>query len=174
LVIHVDPGKFSDTVVSGSVLTWSPRTQAAVDDVVTVVPSLGPEFVTMPDLVTVPTTAAQAVQQLEAIGIPAAGIAQQQSFSDTVPQGDVIATSPAAGQRADRAAAVTLDVSKGPDLVPVPDVRGKSLNTADALLQQAGFVPEAYGPGGDSIVVDQRPPPGTPAKRGSAVLFVAL
>jgi len=139
-----------------------------------VVPSQGPEFVTMPDLVTVPTTSDQAVQQLEAIGIPATGITQHQDFSDTVPQGDVIATAPAAGQRADRAATVTLDVSKGPDLIPVPDVRGKSLNAADAALQQAGFVPEAYGPGGDSIVVDQRPPPGTPAKRGSAVLFVAL
>jgi serine/threonine-protein kinase len=174
LSIHVASAKFSDTVPSGSVLEWSPRTQAAVGDVVTVVPSQGPEFVTMPDLVTVPTTAGQATQQLEAIGIPAAGITQQQAFSDSVPQGDVIATAPAAGQRADRAGTVTLDVSKGPDLVPVPDVRGKSLDAADAALQRAGFVPEAYGPGGDSIVVDQRPPPGTLAKRGSAVLFVAL
>ena len=174
LVIHVAAARFSDTVASGNVLDWSPRTQAAVGDAVTVVPSQGPEFVTMPDLVTVPTTSDQAVQQLEAIGIPATGITQRQDFSDTVPQGDVIASAPAAGQRADRAATVTLDVSKGPDLIPVPDVRGKSLNAADAALQQAGFVPEAYGPGGDSIVVDQRPPPGTPAKRGSAVLFVAL
>jgi len=106
--------------------------------------------------------------------VPLSAITQRQDFSDTVPQGDVIATAPAAGQQADRAGTVTLDVSKGPDLLPVPDVRGKALNEASAELQKAGFVPEAYGPGGDSIVVDQRPPPGTRAKRGSAVLFVAL
>jgi beta-lactam-binding protein with PASTA domain len=56
----------------------------------------------------------------------------------------------------------------------VPEVRGKSVDRADAILQQAGFVPQAYGPPGFSIVVDQKPLPGTKVKRGSQVLLVAF
>jgi serine/threonine-protein kinase len=65
-------------------------------------------------------------------------------------------------------------VSKGPDVVPVPDVRGRSVSTAETRLRQAGFVPQTYGPPGASIVVDQQPLPGTSIKRGSQVLLVAF
>ncbi len=174
LALHAAAPQFSTTVPAGAVIDWSPKGQAAVGDVITVVPSEGPEFVTMPDLVSVPTTTDQATTQLAALGFPATAITTQQDFSDTVPKGDVIATAPAAGQQADRAATVTLDVSKGPDLVAVPDVRGKSIGAAEAALHQAGFTAQTYGPPGASIVVDQRPPPGTPTKRGSAVLLVAF
>ncbi len=165
---------FSDTVPSGQVISWSPVRQAYVGDVVDLVVSEGAEFVTMPDVVTIPTSATQAVAQLEALGIPAAVITQAQDFSDTVPTGDVIASSPPAGGRADRAGTVTLDVSKGPDVVPVPDVRGRTVAVAEATLKQDGFVPQTYGPPGASIVVDQKPVPGTSVKRGSAVLLVAF
>jgi serine/threonine-protein kinase len=165
---------FSTTVTAGTVISWTPRGQAAVRDVVQIVTSRGAEFVTMPDLVTVPMSADQAVAQLVQLGIPASAISQKQDFNDTVPVGDVIATTPQAGQQADRAGTVALDVSKGPDVVPVPDVRGRSVSTAEARLRQAGFVPQTYGPPGASIVVDQQPLPGTSIKRGSQVLLVAF
>jgi eukaryotic-like serine/threonine-protein kinase len=174
LVVKQGTPAFSDTVQSGQVIDWSPHGQAAVGDTVTIVVSLGSRYVTMPDLVTTQTPADQATQQLVQLGLPQAAITRTQDFSDTVPSGDVISTTPAAGQQADRAGTVTLDVSKGPDLVAVPEVRGKSVDRAAAILQQAGFVPQAYGPPGFSIVVDQKPQPGTKVKRGSQVVLVAF
>jgi len=165
---------FSPTVPSGSVVSWSPRAQAYVGDPVDLTVSQGPEFVPMPDVVSTATPATQVVTQLEALGIDATAIVQTQVFSDTVPSGDVIATTPVAGSPADRAGTVVLEVSKGPDVVPVPEVRGRSVANAEAQLRKAGFVPQTYGPPGRSTVVDQQPLPGTPAKVGSQVLLVAF
>jgi serine/threonine-protein kinase len=174
LVVTQGTPAFSDTVAGGHVISWSPTTRAAVGDSVTIVVSLGSRYVAMPDLVTSQVPSGQAVQQLVALGIAQSAISQTQDFSDTVPAGDVISTNPPAGQQADRAGTVTLDVSKGPDVVPVPDVRGDSVGSAKAALQQAGLVPYVYGPPGFSVIVDQNPPPGHKVKRGSSVQLVAL
>ncbi|HVM67778.1 MAG TPA: PASTA domain-containing protein, partial [Acidimicrobiales bacterium] len=148
--------------------------QAAVGDTVTIVVSLGSRYVTMPDLVTSGVPSGQAVQQLVALGVPQSAISETQDFSDTVPSGDVISTNPPTGQQVDRAGTVALDISKGPDVVPVPDVRGDSVGAAKDALQHAGLVPYVYGPPGFSVVVDQNPPPGHKVKRGSSVQLVAL
>jgi serine/threonine-protein kinase len=174
LIVKQGTPVFSDTVANGHVISWSPTTQAAVGDTVTIVVSLGSRYVTMPDLVTSGVPSGQAVQQLVAVGIPQSAISETQDFSDTVPSGDVISTDPPAGQQADRAGTVALDISKGPDVVPVPDVRGDSVGSAKSALQQAGLVPYVYGPPGFSVVVDQNPPPGHKVKRGSSVQLVAL
>ncbi len=174
LVVKQGTPAFSDSVASGHVISWSPTTQAAQGDTVTLVVSLGSRYVPMPDLVTTQVPVDQAVQQLVALGVPQSAITQTQDFSDTVPAGDVISTNPPAGQQADRGGTVTLDVSKGPDVVAVPDVRGESVGAAKAALQQAGLVPYVYGPPGFSVVVDQNPLPGHKVKRGSSVQLVAL
>ncbi len=174
LVVKQGTPAFSDTVATGHVISWSPTGQAAQGDAITLVVSLGSRYVTMPDLVTNQVSADQAARQLVSLGIPQAAIVQTQDFSDTVPAGDVISTTPAAGQQADRGGTVTLDVSKGPDVVPVPDVRGDSVTRAEATLRQAGLAPAVYGPPGFSVVVDQNPLPGHKVKRGSSVQLVAL
>jgi serine/threonine-protein kinase len=61
--------------------------------------------------------------------------------SDTVPGGDVITTSPAAGARIRHGGTVTLIASLGPVLVSVPPVTGQSLAQADATLKKAGLIP---------------------------------
>jgi len=174
LVVKQGTPSFSDTVPNGQVIDWSPHAQTAVGDSVTIVVSLGSRYVTMPDLVTAETPADQAMAQLVQLGIPQSAITETQDFSDTVPTGDVISTTPPAGQQADRGGTVTLDVSKGPDVVPVPDVRGDSVRNAEAALKSAGLVPEVYGPPGFSTVVDQNPLPGRKVKRGSHAQLVAL
>ncbi|MDJ0341109.1 Stk1 family PASTA domain-containing Ser/Thr kinase [Streptomyces sp. H10-C2] len=62
-------------------------------------------------------------------------------FSLTVPRGKVISTDPAAGQRIRSNADVTLTISKGPQVVLVPDVGGKPLATAQQLLKDAALTP---------------------------------
>ncbi|HEY2427894.1 MAG TPA: PASTA domain-containing protein [Acidimicrobiales bacterium] len=165
---------FSSTVPDGSVVDWSPKAPTPQGSAINLVVSKGPEMVTMPDLVSTPETVQQALAALQALGIPAGQVNQTQDFSPTVPKGDVISTTPPAGQQADRAGTVTLDVSKGPQTVKVPDVRNKSVGQATAILQAAGLtVGGVYGPG-TSVVIDQTPSAGATAKVGSPVDLFAL
>ena len=61
-------------------------------------------------------------------------------------------------------------VSRGPDLVTVPDVRGNTLGTAIDLLQAAGLSGEVDGPiRPGQPVATQSPEPNTQLKRGSTV-----
>ena len=59
--------------------------------------------------------------------------------SKTVPQGAVIAQNPAQGEGR-KGGSIALVSSKGPVMVPVPNVRGKSKDAAVAALKDAGFV----------------------------------
>ncbi|CAB4769812.1 unannotated protein [freshwater metagenome] len=61
-------------------------------------------------------------------------------------------------------------MSKGPDVVTVPNVRGLTLDAASAQLQAAGLtssVSGAYRPG--AKVRAQDPPNGAVVKRGATV-----
>ena len=60
-------------------------------------------------------------------------------FSNTVPSGKVVRTDPVAGRSLDYGSTVTVFVSKGPDLVTVPDVKNLTLNEATATLHAAGL-----------------------------------
>jgi serine/threonine-protein kinase len=60
-------------------------------------------------------------------------------------------------------------VSKGPELVQVPDLEGKRVEEASAALRAVGLAPdvEDYEPGG--VVRAQDPDPGTQLKKGEKV-----
>jgi serine/threonine-protein kinase len=79
----------------------------------------------------------QATQQLDSIGLK---VVAEEAFSDTVPAGDVIAQDPAGSAEAHRMDTVTLQVSKGPELLEVPNVFGNSYPDAEATLTGLGFV----------------------------------
>lgn len=71
---------------------------------------------------------------------------------------------------------VTLIISRGPDLVQVPDVVGDNIAAAKAELEAAGFVvqvnsliPEASWDNNLAVVATTSPGPGEMAKRGSTV-----
>ena len=91
-------------------------------------------------------------------------------FSDDVPAGAVIETNPPVGNEAPYGSAVAVVVSKGPDLVTVPDVRGNTLGTAIDLLEAAGLSGEVDGPiRPGQPVATQVPEPNTQLNRGSTV-----
>jgi len=91
-----------------------------------------------------------------------------EEFSDDVAAGQVIGLRPDSGTAA-RDSDVEVVVSKGPDLVAVPAVAGKSLDQAVAALEVAGFVVgDAFGPAnGKPFETD--PKAGTPLRRGATV-----
>ena len=98
-----------------------------------------------------------------------------EEFNDTVAKGSVISLSLPEGP-ATKGTNVTLVVSKGPDLVDVPNVSNGSMdfNEAIAALQAAGFT---YSTDVDPGLFDRRtvktqtPAAGSPAKRGSNVFI---
>ncbi len=62
-------------------------------------------------------------------------------FSARVAKGSVISTRPAAGSRVSKGGTVLLVVSAGPHMIPVPQVTGNPLATAQAALRHAGLIP---------------------------------
>jgi serine/threonine-protein kinase len=69
--------------------------------------------------------------------------ATQEEFSDTVEKGLVIrVTAKTKDAPISPGDTVLLTISRGPDLVDVPDVIGESINDAAAMLKEAGFAVE--------------------------------
>jgi eukaryotic-like serine/threonine-protein kinase len=100
--------------------------------------------------------------------------ATKEAYSETVAKGSVISTDPGAGDRISKNGTVAAVISLGPERHAVPDVRGKTLDEAQALLTGAslgfGQAVEKYSekvPQGQVINTD--PAPGTPLRRDSAV-----
>jgi serine/threonine-protein kinase len=61
------------------------------------------------------------------------------AYSDSVPIGVVIGSSPDASQKVKKGGSVRITVSRGPKPVPVPDQSGKSSDAATGALRAAGF-----------------------------------
>jgi serine/threonine-protein kinase len=99
---------------------------------------------------------AAAAAQLRAEGLDV-HIARQ--YNDSVPDGEAIGTSPRAGRNVREGDDITLLVSRGPHLYPVPNVVGMPLGQAISTLVDAGFKadPKAFAPGGPQKVFRESP-----------------
>ena len=62
-----------------------------------------------------------------------------QQFSATVADGQVIGSKPGGGEKVKKNGTVTLIVSKGPELIAVPNLKGKTQDDATAALKGAGL-----------------------------------
>ena len=159
-----EQSRTSLTVAKGAVIATrpDPGTVLKADQVVTVVVSAGRPNVQVPDVAGQPGEAAQ--ETLAAANLRA----RVERVFDDRPKGQAVGTDPGAGSQAPWGSTVVLRVSKGPDLVEVPDVVGLSKEEADARLRAAGLKARFVLPVG-SRVVQQSPGPGEKAKRGSEV-----
>ncbi|WP_327283025.1 MULTISPECIES: Stk1 family PASTA domain-containing Ser/Thr kinase [unclassified Streptomyces] len=82
---------------------------------------------------------AQAKTELSAAGLGVKRI--DRKFSDAFDRGTVMNSDPAGGKRIRGNGAVVLTVSRGPEVVVVPDVKGKTLEDAKAELTKSGLAP---------------------------------
>jgi serine/threonine-protein kinase len=89
-------------------------------------------------------------------------------FDDNLPSGRAVGTEPGTGSAVPWGSTVVLRISKGPDLVEVPEVVGLPKGEAERRLAAAGLKARYVFPVG-SRVVEQSPGPGEKAKRGSGV-----
>lgn len=157
----------------GVIISQDPRAGARIDEngTVEVVVSKGAEVVSVPDVVGMGRAEAEAA--LEAAGFKVDGVTE--SFSAKIARGKVASQNPEAGSRASRGSTVSLVVSKGPEMVSVPNVVGLSQQEAAARLAAEGLEPqvqtEVASGTTEGTVMSQDPASGATAPKGSRVII---
>ncbi len=124
---------------------------------------------TIPELAN--KTVAEAQQLLRTAGFQST---TKDVFDDVVPPGLVVASEPAAGEVIRKFLPVSLAVSKGPELFPLPELTGKSLDEAKTALNGAGMalgnISETFDESAAAgTVLAQAPRSGNPVRHGTPV-----
>jgi eukaryotic-like serine/threonine-protein kinase len=168
-VINVQNQKPSGTVIGENPVGG---TRADEGSVVTLTVSSGPGSVSVPAVQG--ETVNQAKQALAQVGLKVGPVRHQANA--TTPVGQVIDSSPTAGQSLAIGSKVTLFVSTGPAKVTVPDVTGESEASAKSDLHNAGFqvttTTQTTSGSTAGDVISQTPPGNTQATPGSTVGIV--
>jgi serine/threonine-protein kinase len=154
-----------ETVAPGLVIEQRPATdKAAPGSEIHLVISDGPAPVVVPNVVG--KTYDDAVK---ALGAKRFKVTRQDEYSDTVAAGRVIRHDPVANAEAPRDSAVTVVVSRGPDLVTVDNYEGETVEDAVAALEDAGLTVDVVGYRPGRRVRHQDPPGGTKLHRNETV-----
>ncbi|MFE3556674.1 Stk1 family PASTA domain-containing Ser/Thr kinase [Streptomyces sp. NPDC059193] len=95
------------------------------------------QFTKVPNLLG--KTEEQAKSQLSAAGLGVKRI--ERKFSSSFDRGTVMNTDPPGGKRIRGNGAVTLTISRGPEVVAVPNLKGRPLEEAKAELTKTGLAP---------------------------------
>ncbi|WP_030385605.1 Stk1 family PASTA domain-containing Ser/Thr kinase [Streptomyces sp. NRRL S-241] len=95
------------------------------------------QFTKVPNLLG--KTEEQARSQLSAAGLGVKGV--DRKFSDAFDRGTVMNTDPPGGRRIRGNGAVTITISRGPEVVAVPNLKGRPLEEAKAELTRSGLAP---------------------------------
>ncbi len=127
----------SNEIGTGLVIRTDPPSGSNVEprSVVDVVVSAGPEKFGVPNVIGENVDVARAQIEAQGFFVGAREYVETEDFDENV----VIAQSPDGGTTAAPGATVDLIVSAGPSSVEVPDVSGKSAETAILELARAGF-----------------------------------
>ncbi|MGP3971566.1 Stk1 family PASTA domain-containing Ser/Thr kinase [Streptomyces sp. 6N223] len=128
--------EFSEEVPRGSVIDTDPAPgeERPANSAVDLVVSRGAE-IDVPDVVGLPE--GTAMQELSEAGLEVE-VAEERVFSEEE-AGTVAAQTPAAHASAGAGDTIVLTISKGPEMIVVPDVRGRPEDEATDILEEAGF-----------------------------------
>jgi serine/threonine-protein kinase len=163
-------GQYDRDVPKGAVLAVDPPagTSLKEGETVTLVPSLGPPPVPVPDVSGM--TIEEATAALHQAGLEPGDV--RRIFSDKVEDGHVVRQDPAE-DNAPAGSGVDLWVSKGHAPVAVPAVVGRGQDRAEKMLRTAGFVPVVQVAYSDQIarglVIKVDPAEATPTAYGAPV-----
>jgi eukaryotic-like serine/threonine-protein kinase len=169
--------QFSETVASGRVIATSPLQGEEVSrgTPVVLVVSQGKERYEVPDLRGFRVAEAQST--LERLTLSLGEVTQE--YNETVPEGQVVGSTPAATELVRRETQVNLRVSRGPAPIEVPDVVRRSIDAATAALDGVGLNAVTSEQFSEAVprgsVISQSPSAGTSVTRGSTIeLTVSL
>jgi len=174
LVVRIGDGHYSTKVPAGSVLKVQPAEGTTLErgDRVTLVPSLGPRPVPVPDLVGLPLVEAKAALREAHLKVGEV----TRAFDERFDEDQVVRQSVRADAEAPLGSAIDLVVSKGPTPVPVEKVVGLHQDEAVAVLESQGFVVDVRQEFSDRVdkgtVISQAPARGTDLQPGGTVTIV--
>lgn len=160
---------YDETVEVGVVISATPRTvnetgQAPRETPVDLVVSAGPAPRTIPaGLVGQSIDVARRL-----LGDLQLGVEVTEAYSEA-PVGTVLASDQVDGATVPRGTAVKLTVSKGPEPRPIPDVAGRTVSDATAILSRAGFVVSGVEGSPTTRVLATDPPAGEAHLPGRSV-----
>jgi beta-lactam-binding protein with PASTA domain/predicted Ser/Thr protein kinase len=167
---EVSPSSFESCDEQNTVAEQDPRagTEADEGSTVEISVSLGLQ-VRVPDVVGRPAGEATQILADEQLNTR-----DRRVFSDSVSAGRVTRTNPPVGTAVECQSVVTVFVSKGVQLVTVPDVLGQQESAAEAAVREVGLVPNVEiensdEPEGTVIGVD--PGPGSRLEKGTEVIL---
>jgi len=165
----------SDEYELGTVMKQDPAAGGRVDKgyAVNLVVSAGVAQVEVPEVVGM--SEADAIATIEQAGLQV-GLPIVREFNTEVPEGTVISSEPSAAAQVPKGTKIAIVVSKGTELLKVPDVVGKKKAVAEKTITDAGFkvkVTEEYSdttPVG--TVISQNPDGGVSIDAGSTITIV--
>jgi len=166
--IVIERREFSETVPKDSLIGTDPKTNTKLppESTIALVISDGPKPVPVPSIAG--KTFEQAADILRNAGFSPV---KREDFSDTVAAGQIIGTDPATGAEIQRASTVSIVVSKGPELVSVPNVVGQSLDEATSRLEALGLGVDVRDYKVGRKVIAQSPQSGQVKKGTRVTLF---
>ena len=159
LHLAVAQRQYSETVTAGSVISTDPSAGSRVVEGGTIdaIVSKGPERYKVPALRKKPLT--EVSSRLGAANLAVGTITR--AWSETMPKGLVLSTSPHAGVELRKDSAVDVRVSRGPQPIKIPDFTGRSGNHADQKLTDLGFQVNVSEENSDTVpkgkVISQNP-----------------
>ncbi len=163
--------EFSDTVKAGLVVSQSPAPNSSAKEgsSVTLVLSKGPNMQQVPNVIGM--VEADAFKALQDAGFTPQALPAE--YNKDVESGTVFKQTPAGESTAPKGSTVTYVVSRGAELVKVPDVTGSSKSSATSTLEKAGFKVSVREDTSDKTpkgnVMSQNPPGGVSVAKGSTV-----
>jgi beta-lactam-binding protein with PASTA domain/predicted Ser/Thr protein kinase len=166
----------SEEIAVGLVIRTNPPAESDVEtgSFVDVIVSAGQEEFGVPNVIG--ENVDVAVSRIEAQGFTVGN--REYVDTDDVDENLVIAQSPDGGSTAPPGTAVDLIVSAGPSSIEVPDVSGKSVETATLELARAGFenieTEEVFDPDVlEGFVIETNPAAGQNVPRDATITIVA-
>lgn len=130
----------SDEIAEGRVVRTDPKEGETLEDgqKITLYISKGPEIKRrdMPVVVGQSLETAKTILDAQKLGLV---VKEIEETSNTVEEGYIIRTEPAASELIQTGDTVTLYVSKGPEKAKMPDLLGEDITTAIKMLNAAGF-----------------------------------
>ena len=138
LRLKLKPGRWDTSVAEGRLVQQNPRAHSHVkiNRTVYAVPSRGVRLYEVPDL------REKSLRQAQ-LWIAQAGLAMGDTLEDaseTVEEGLIISQDPRPGQQVQIGTPIAVTISNGPpgEMFPMPDLVGKTLETARVALEEAG------------------------------------
>jgi serine/threonine-protein kinase len=163
--------EFSEEIEEGNVIATDPESGEVIErgSTVTLLVSAGIEQVEVPSVVGM-----DAVEAAEILGRAGFTVDTTHEASETVEDGTVIRTGPAAGEEVASGSSIAMVVSSGPERTEVPSVVGESEDDARNAIEDAGLVSRTSVTNNclvteDGTVIRQNPAGGTMVRPDSRV-----